>query len=162
MGYISKKKIHGKDRFYHQWTEDGRVRSKYLREGEKEPLEEQIQKRNHNDSKNNNCYQKLQQGKSGIFILFSPVRCCRQFTSSCHSPAFVLELCKLRKLLFRRFLARFSFRAFLQIGKITLAADYPCAKNVVRAEKHAAKVGLLVLLALLIRHTEHIYRRGTL
>lgn len=45
MGYIFKKKIHGKDRFYHQWTEDGRVRSKYLREGEKEPLEEQILKR---------------------------------------------------------------------------------------------------------------------
>ena len=45
VGYISKKKIHGKDRFYHQWTEDGRVRSKYLREGEKKPLEEQILKR---------------------------------------------------------------------------------------------------------------------
>ena len=45
VDYISKKKIHGKDRFYHQWTEDGRVRSKYLREGEKEPLEEQILKR---------------------------------------------------------------------------------------------------------------------
>lgn len=45
VGYISKKNIHGKDRFYHQWTEDGKVRSKYLREGEKEPLEEQILKR---------------------------------------------------------------------------------------------------------------------
>ena len=45
VGYISKKKIHGKERFYHQWTEDGKVRSKYLREGEKEPLEEQVQKR---------------------------------------------------------------------------------------------------------------------
>ena len=28
VGYISKKKIHGKERFYHQWTEDGKVRSK--------------------------------------------------------------------------------------------------------------------------------------
>lgn len=45
VGYISKKNIHGKDRFYHQWTEDGKVRSKYLREGEKEPLEERILKR---------------------------------------------------------------------------------------------------------------------
>lgn len=45
VGYISKKKIHGKVRFYHQWTEDGKVRSKYLREGEREPLEEQILKR---------------------------------------------------------------------------------------------------------------------
>ena len=45
VGYISKKNIHGKDRFYHQWTEDGKVRSKYLREGEKEPLEKQILKR---------------------------------------------------------------------------------------------------------------------
>lgn len=44
-GCISKKKIHGKDRFYHQWTEDGRARSKYLKEGEKEPLEQQILKR---------------------------------------------------------------------------------------------------------------------
>lgn len=45
VGYISKKNIHGKDRFYHQWTENGKVKSKYLREGEKEPLEEQIHKR---------------------------------------------------------------------------------------------------------------------
>ncbi len=45
VGYLSKKNIHGKDRFYHQWTEDGKVRSKYLREGEKEPLEEQVLKR---------------------------------------------------------------------------------------------------------------------
>lgn len=45
VGYISKKNIHGKERFYHQWTEDGKLKSKYLREGEKEPLEEQILKR---------------------------------------------------------------------------------------------------------------------
>lgn len=45
VGYISRKNIHGKERFYHQWMEDGKVRSKYLREGEKEALEEQILKR---------------------------------------------------------------------------------------------------------------------
>lgn len=45
IGSISKKKINGKVRFYHQWTEDGKTKSKYLRDGEMEPLQEQIEKR---------------------------------------------------------------------------------------------------------------------
>lgn len=45
IGSISKKKINGKIRFYHQWTENGKTKSKYLRDGEMEPLHEQIEKR---------------------------------------------------------------------------------------------------------------------
>ena len=30
IGYISKKNINGKIRQYHQWTEDGKKKSKYL------------------------------------------------------------------------------------------------------------------------------------
>lgn len=45
IGSISKKKINGKIRFYHQWTEAGKVKSKYLRDWEMEPLQEQIIKR---------------------------------------------------------------------------------------------------------------------
>lgn len=45
IGSISKKKINGKIRFYHQWTENGKTKSKYLRDGEMEPLQEQIEKR---------------------------------------------------------------------------------------------------------------------
>ena len=45
IGYISKKNINGKTRYYHQWTENGKKRSKYLRDGEMEPLQEQIEQR---------------------------------------------------------------------------------------------------------------------
>lgn len=45
VGSISKKKINGKIRFYHQWTENGKTKSKYLRDGEMEPLQELIEKR---------------------------------------------------------------------------------------------------------------------
>ncbi len=45
VGYISRKMIHGKIRFYRQWTENGRIRSQYIKEGQLEPLEEQIAKR---------------------------------------------------------------------------------------------------------------------
>ena len=45
IGYISKKNINGKARYYHQWTEAGRKRSRYLRDGELEPLQKQIEER---------------------------------------------------------------------------------------------------------------------
>ena len=45
VGYISKKTIHGKVRYYHQWTDNGKLVSKYLKEGELEPLQERIEKR---------------------------------------------------------------------------------------------------------------------
>ena len=38
IGYISKKTINGKTRYYHQWTENGKKHSQYLRDGELEPL----------------------------------------------------------------------------------------------------------------------------
>ena len=45
VGYISKKAINGKIQYYHQWTEGGKKRSQYLRDGEMEPLREQIEQR---------------------------------------------------------------------------------------------------------------------
>ena len=30
-GYISRKMINGKERFYLQWTEDGKLKSKYIK-----------------------------------------------------------------------------------------------------------------------------------
>lgn len=45
VGYISKKNIKGKIRYYHQWTELGKVKSKYIKDGELEKLQEQIERR---------------------------------------------------------------------------------------------------------------------
>lgn len=38
IGYISKKTINGKVRYYHQWTENRKKHSQYLRDGEMEVL----------------------------------------------------------------------------------------------------------------------------
>lgn len=45
IGYVSRKTIQGKTRYYHQWKENGKLRSKYLKDGELEPLRAQIEKR---------------------------------------------------------------------------------------------------------------------
>ena len=45
IGYISKKTINGKVRYYHQWTENRKKHSQYLRDGEMEVLQEQIDRR---------------------------------------------------------------------------------------------------------------------
>ena len=45
VGYISKKNINGKTRYYHQWTELGKIKSKYIKDGELETLQEQIELR---------------------------------------------------------------------------------------------------------------------
>ena len=45
IGYISKKMINGKLQYYHQWTENGKKRSQYLRNGEIEPLRTQVEQR---------------------------------------------------------------------------------------------------------------------
>jgi predicted AAA+ superfamily ATPase len=45
VGYISKKTIAGKTRYYHQWTENGKIKSKYLKAGEMEPLQALIDER---------------------------------------------------------------------------------------------------------------------
>ena len=45
VGYISKKNINGRVRYYHQWTELGKIKSKYIKDGEFETLQEQIELR---------------------------------------------------------------------------------------------------------------------
>ncbi len=45
IGYISRKMIHGKLRFYQQWTENGKIKSRYIKDGQLEALEEGIAKR---------------------------------------------------------------------------------------------------------------------
>ena len=42
VGYISKKNIHGKIRYYRQWTESGKIKSQYIKEEELEEIQEQI------------------------------------------------------------------------------------------------------------------------
>ena len=44
-GYISKKNIGGKVYYYHQWSKNGVKQSRYLRDGEVEPLASQIEVR---------------------------------------------------------------------------------------------------------------------
>ncbi len=44
-GYISRKVIRGKEAFYHQWKENGKVKSKYLRHDEVDGFREQIRRR---------------------------------------------------------------------------------------------------------------------
>lgn len=44
-GYISKKNINGKTRYYLQWREEGKMKSKYIRDEELEELQRQIAER---------------------------------------------------------------------------------------------------------------------
>ena len=44
-GYISKKNINGKAQHYLQWKENGKVKSKYIRDEELEELKNQIAER---------------------------------------------------------------------------------------------------------------------
>lgn len=44
-GYISHKNIYGKERCYYQWRENGKLKSKYIKEGELDGLMEDIEKR---------------------------------------------------------------------------------------------------------------------
>lgn len=44
-GYISQKNIQGKTRYYLQWSENGKKKSKYIKDGELEHLREQIEQR---------------------------------------------------------------------------------------------------------------------
>lgn len=45
VGYISKKNIHGKIRYYRQWTENGKIKSQYVKEEELDELQDQIGRR---------------------------------------------------------------------------------------------------------------------
>ena len=44
-GYVSKKNIRGKVYYYHQWSENGKKKSRYLKEAEAKTLSEQIARR---------------------------------------------------------------------------------------------------------------------
>ena len=44
-GYISKKRIGGKDRFYLQWTENGKLKSRYIKADEYDSVSAQVEKR---------------------------------------------------------------------------------------------------------------------
>lgn len=44
-GYISHKNIYGKERCYYQWRVDGKLKSKYIKEGELEGIMKDIEKR---------------------------------------------------------------------------------------------------------------------
>lgn len=45
VGYISRKNIHGKTRYYRQWTEGGKIKSQYIKEEDLETVEAQIARR---------------------------------------------------------------------------------------------------------------------
>ena len=51
VGYISKKIINGKERYYHQWKEDGKLKSKYIKKNELEHMEKDIEERKRLQSK---------------------------------------------------------------------------------------------------------------
>ena len=44
-GYISRKMIGGKERFYLQWTENGRLKSKYIKADELEYMNSMVERR---------------------------------------------------------------------------------------------------------------------
>ena len=45
VGYISKKTINGKVRYYRQWTENGKTKSQYIRENEFDGVSKAIERR---------------------------------------------------------------------------------------------------------------------
>ena len=45
IGYISKKTINGKERFYLQWMENGKLKSKYIKAAEYDEVLRQVEKR---------------------------------------------------------------------------------------------------------------------
>ena len=51
VGYISKKLISGKERYYQQWTENGKIKSKYIKNDELEDFREKIELRKSLQSK---------------------------------------------------------------------------------------------------------------
>lgn len=51
VGYISKKLISGKERYYQQWTENGKIKSKYIKNEELEDFQKKIELRKSLQSK---------------------------------------------------------------------------------------------------------------
>lgn len=61
-GYISKKTISGKERFYLQWMENGKLKSRYIKSGEFEEIAAQVDLRKHLQSE----LKKLKESPEGI------------------------------------------------------------------------------------------------
>lgn len=45
VGYLSRKVINGKERFYLQWNENGKIKSKYVKENDLSDVKEQVERR---------------------------------------------------------------------------------------------------------------------
>ena len=65
VGYISKKMINGKERYYQQWTENGKIKSKYIKNEEVEEFQKKIEFRKSLQSK-------LSELKSSAAFIESP------------------------------------------------------------------------------------------
>ena len=65
VGYISKKMINGKERYYHQWTENGKVKSKYIKNEELDEFQKKIELRK-------SLQAKLSELKSSAAFIESP------------------------------------------------------------------------------------------
>ena len=44
-GYISRKQISGKEQFYLQWTENGKIRSRYIKASEYDAIAARVERR---------------------------------------------------------------------------------------------------------------------
>ena len=65
VGYISKKMINGKERYYQQWTENGKVKSKYIKNEELDEFQKKIELRK-------SLQAKLSELKSSAAFIESP------------------------------------------------------------------------------------------
>ena len=65
-GYISRKNINGIDRYYLQWREEGKVKSKYIRESELELFREQIEERKRLQARLKEFYNRLSAVKKNV------------------------------------------------------------------------------------------------
>ena len=65
VGYISKKMINGKERYYQQWTENGKIKSKYIKNEEVEEFQKKIAFRKSLQSK-------LSELKSSVAFIETP------------------------------------------------------------------------------------------
>ena len=65
VGYISKKMINGKERYYQQWTENGKIKSKYIKNEEVEEFQKKIEFRKSLQSK-------LSELKSSVAFIETP------------------------------------------------------------------------------------------
>lgn len=65
IGYISKKNINGKERYYLQWRENGKVQSKYIKDTELELIQRQVEERKHLQARMKELQEALPVAKKG-------------------------------------------------------------------------------------------------